>query len=126
MPQDLKDFQPLYNYWIRTKCHHRIIWYSAVTNCVSKIVRDYLWFGGLTGVSFYLYTEKEKLGIPNLVSASWNRSSVLVVLMLKARQLIYTGYANSEKFYSKGLSLNWIDVPISTARTRYPIGTFPY
>jgi hypothetical protein len=46
--------------------------------------------------------------------------------VLKARQLIYTGYANSEKFYSKGISLNWIGVPISTARTRCPNGTFPY
>jgi hypothetical protein len=27
--------------------------------------------------------------------------------MLKARQLIYAGYANSEKFHSKGISLNW-------------------
>jgi hypothetical protein len=69
---------------------------------------------------------KEKLGIPNLASAPWNRSSVLVVLVLKARQLIYTGYANSEKFHSKGISLNWIDVPIPTARTKCPTGAFPY
>jgi hypothetical protein len=70
--------------------------------------------------------EKEKLGIPNLASAPWSRSSVLVVLVLKARQLIYTGYANNEKFYSKGISLNWIDVSFSTAWTKCPIGTSQY
>jgi hypothetical protein len=69
---------------------------------------------------------KEKLGSPNIASAPWNRSSVLVVLLLKARQLICIGYANSEKFHSKGISLNWIDMPIPTARTKFPIGTFPY
>jgi hypothetical protein len=69
---------------------------------------------------------KEKLGIPNIPLAPWKRSSVLVVLLLKARQLIYTGYANSEKFHCKGISLNWIDMPIPTARTKFPIGTFPY
>jgi hypothetical protein len=69
---------------------------------------------------------KEKLGSPKLASAPWNRSSVLVVLLLKARQLVYTGYVNSKKFHSKGISLNWIDVPIPTAWTIYPMGTFPY
>jgi hypothetical protein len=69
---------------------------------------------------------KEKLGIPNIASAPWNRSNILVVLSLKARQLIYTSYANSEKFHSTGISLNWIDVPILTARTKCPIGTFQY
>jgi hypothetical protein len=79
----------------------------------------------LTGVFLPLH-RKEKLGIPNLALAPWNRSSVLVVLMLKARQLIYTGYANSKKFHNKGISLNWIDVPISTAWTKCAIGTFLY
>jgi hypothetical protein len=94
---------------------------------VSKVARDYFRVGGLIGVSFYLYREKkEKLGIPNLALAPWKRSSVLVVLLLKARQLIYAGYGNSEKFHSKGISLNWIDVPIPTARTKCHISTFPY
>jgi hypothetical protein len=83
---------------------------------VSKIIHDYLW---IVGVFLPLYL-KEKLGIANLASAPWNRSNILVVLLLKARQLIYAGYANSEKFHSKGISLNWIDMPISTARTKCP------
>jgi hypothetical protein len=68
----------------------------------------------------------EKLGSPNLASAPWNRSNVLVVLVLKARQLIYTGYIKSEKFHSKGIFFNSIDVPIPTAQTKCPIDTFPY
>jgi hypothetical protein len=58
--QDLKGLQPLYsNYQIRTKCQPWTIWYLTVTICLSKIVRDYSWIGGLTGVSFYPYTEKK-------------------------------------------------------------------
>jgi hypothetical protein len=41
-------------------------------------------------------------------------------------QLIYTGYANSENFIARESPLNWIYVPIPTARTKYAIGTFPY
>jgi hypothetical protein len=29
-----------------TKFCHRITWYSTVTNCVSKVLREYLWIGG--------------------------------------------------------------------------------
>jgi hypothetical protein len=94
-----------------------------VTNFVSKKVHDYSWNWWFDRDVFLPLYGKEKLGIPNLASAPGNRSNAMVVLVLKTRQLIYTGYANSEKFHSKGISLNWIDVPIPTVWTKCPIGT---
>jgi hypothetical protein len=46
-----------------------------------------------------------------------------VVLLLKARQLIYTGHTTSKKFHSKGIAPNWILVP-SFIRASFLCATF--
>jgi len=57
-----------------------------------------IWVGGSIGVFPYLFTEKEGKVFLTLPQLTVNRSSYQVVLVLKARQLIYTGHATSEKF----------------------------
>jgi hypothetical protein len=58
--------------------------------------------GGSIEVFPYLFTEKEGKVSLTLPQLTVYRGIYQVVLVLKARQLIYTGHATSKKFTYKG------------------------
>jgi hypothetical protein len=57
-----------------------------------------IWVGGSIGVFPYFFTEKEGKVFLTLPQLTVKISSYQVILLLKARELIYTGHANCEKF----------------------------